>query len=203
MRRPIILNGITQIAGQHDLIDRSVFINLQNIPADKRKTEQEIWSLFNAIKPGMFAKICNALVKILGTKAEKNKELPRMADFALFVSKAESLFTWKKTDFITAMNESRKEALEQLNEYDMFLSMIVELAEANKKHSFVFLGSPKELFESLVNKLPNKVSRSEFPDSPASMSKRLNMLKPVLREKGIGVEDRRSNGRRLKKLFWL
>jgi biotin operon repressor len=35
------------------------------------------------------------------------------------------------------------------------------------------------------------------------MSKRLNMLKPVLREKGIGVEDRRSNGRRLKKLFWL
>ena len=126
-----------------------------------------------------------------------------MADFALFVSKAESLFTWKKTDFITAMNESRKETLEQLNEYDMFLSMIVELAEANKKHSFVFLGSPKELFESLVNKLPNKVSRSEFSDSPASMSKRLNMLKPVLREKGIGVEDRRSNGRRLKKLFWL
>ena len=101
------------------------------------------------------------------------------------------------------MNESRKEALEQLNEYDMFLSMIVELAEANKKHSFVFLGSPKELFESLVNKLPNNVSRAEFPDSPASMSKRLNMLKPVLREKGIGVEDRRSNGRRLKKFFWL
>ena len=151
----------------------------------------------------MFAKICNALVKILGTKAEKHNELPRMTDFALFVSKAESLFTLKKSDFITAMNESRKEALEQLNEYDMFLSMIVELAEANKKHSFVFLGSPKELFESLVNKLPNKVSRSEFPDSPASMSKRLNMLKPVLREKGIGVEDRRSNGRRLKKLFWL
>ena len=203
MRRPIILNGITQIAGQPDLIDRSVFINLKTISADKRKTEQEIWSLFNAIKPGMFAKICNALVKILGTKAEEHKELPRMADFALFISKAESLFTWKKTNFITAMNESRKEALEQLNEYDMFLSMIVELAEANKKHSFVFLGSPKELFEYLVNKLPNKVSRSEFPDSPASMSKRLNMLKPVLREKGIGVEDRRSNGRRLKKLFWL
>ena len=54
-----------------------------------------------------------------------------------------------------------------------------------------------------MTKQPNKASRSVLPDSPSSMSKRLNILKPVLREKGIGVEDRKSSGMRLKKLYWL
>ena len=52
----------------------------------------------------------------------------------------------------------------------------------------MFLGSPTELFEYLVNKLSSKDFRSMFPDSTASMSKRLNMLKTVLREKGIGLD---------------
>ena len=203
MTRPIILNGISQIVDQPDLIERSIIINLKTIPKDKRKAEGDIRDLFNILKPAIFGRICDGLVAILRSEENDPEDLPRMADFARFTSKAETEYGWTKGDLILAMNASREEALDQLNEYDTFLSMIVELAEYNKDQEFIYLGSPTVLFEYLMTKLPNKASRSVLPDSPSSMSKRLNMLKPVLREKGIGVEDRRSNGRRLKKLFWL
>ena len=41
MTRPIILNGISQIVEQPDLIERSIIINLKTIPKDKRKAEEE------------------------------------------------------------------------------------------------------------------------------------------------------------------
>ena len=203
MTRPMMLNGISHIVDQPDLIDRSLIINLKTISKDKRKAEGDVRDLFNAMRPAIFGRICDGLVAILRSEEKDPEDLPRMADFARFVAKAETEYEWPQGDLILAMNESRKEALDQLNEYDTFLSMIVELSEDHKDHEFVFLGTPTELFKYLVEKLPSKASRSVFPESPASLSKRLNMLKPVLREKGIGVEDRRSNGKRLKKLYWL
>ena len=38
--RPVILNGISDVASRHDLIDRGVMINLEMIPEDARKPEK-------------------------------------------------------------------------------------------------------------------------------------------------------------------
>ena len=43
--RPIILNGITQIADQPDLIDRSIFINMPVIDAEHEKTRKRVAQL--------------------------------------------------------------------------------------------------------------------------------------------------------------
>ncbi|HKF95677.1 MAG TPA: hypothetical protein VKB96_14000 [Gammaproteobacteria bacterium] len=43
VQRPIILNGIDDIATRQDLIDRSIIINLEPIPENKRKPEAEFW----------------------------------------------------------------------------------------------------------------------------------------------------------------
>jgi hypothetical protein len=42
LNRPLILNGISDIATRHDLADRSLIVTLPPIPEDKRRTEREI-----------------------------------------------------------------------------------------------------------------------------------------------------------------
>ena len=59
--RPIILNGITQIADQPDLIDRSIFINIPVIDKNTRKPEKELLNSMNSLNPMILGKICSAL----------------------------------------------------------------------------------------------------------------------------------------------
>jgi len=50
--------------------------------------------------------------------------------------------------------------------------------------------------------VPGKFQKSSFPDNPATLSKRLNGLKPVLREMGIEIKNIKSNGKRIKRIEW-
>ena len=203
MIRPIILNGITQVAEQPDLIDRSIFINMPVINPQERRSEREIFGSLDKLKPKIFGKICDSLVSILGKDDKENDNLPRMADFAKFVSRAEEVLEWENGSFIDAMNKNRQEALEELNEYDPLLNSIMALSRKNKRYAKIFLGTPAELFNRLMEFMPEKYSKSGFPDSPATLSKKLNGLKPVLRELGIEVIDKKSRGKRLKRIEWM
>ena len=200
--RPIILNGITQIADQPDLIDRSIFINMPVINTDERKPEKELLNSLKSLKPMILGKIYCALSASLRNKNKKYGPLPRMADFAKFVSGAEEELGWEKDSFVDAMNANRMEALEEMNEYDPLLSLIQELGRKNKNLAFIFSGTPVQLFEMLIEMIPGKFQKSAFPESPATLSKRLNGLKPVLRVMGIEIKDIKSNGKRIKRIEW-
>jgi hypothetical protein len=201
--RPIILNGITQITDQPDLIDRSIFINTPVIEANSRKPEKELLNSSNSLNPMILGELCNALSASLRNKKKEYARLPRMADFAKFVSGAEEELGWKKDSFVDAMNANRMEALEEMNEYDSLLSLIQELGRKNKNLAFIFNGTAEQLFERLIEMIPGKLQKSAFPGSPAALSKKLNGLKPVLREMGIVIKNNKSNGKRIKRIEWV
>jgi len=201
--RPIILNGITQITDQPDLIDRSIFINTPVIDANSRKPEKELLNSFNTQKPMILGELCNALSASLRNKKKEYARLPRMADFAKFVSGAEEELGWEKDSFVDAMNANRMEALEEMNEYDSLLSLIQELGRKNKNLAFIFNGTAEQLFEKLIEMIPGKLQKSAFPGSPAALAKKLNGLKPVLREMGIVIKNNKSNGKRIKRIEWV
>ena len=201
--RPIILNGITQIADQPDLIDRSIFINTTVIDNITRKPEKELLKSSNSLNPMIFGKICSALSASLGNKKKGNTPLPRMADFAKFVSGAEEELGWKEGSFVEAMNANRMEALEEMNEYDSLLSLILELGRKNKDLAFIFNGTAEQLYQGLIEMIPVKHQKSTFPGSPAALSKKLNGLKPVLREMGMVIKNLKSNGKRIKIIEWV
>ena len=201
--RPIILNGITQITDQPDLIDRSIFINTPVIEANSRKPEKELLNSLKSLKPMILGKIYCALSASLRNKNKKYGPLPRMADFAKFVSGAEEELGWEKDSFVDAMNANRMEALEEMNEYDSLLSLIQELGRKNKNLAFIFNGTAEQLFEKLIEMIPGKLQKSAFPGSPAALAKKLNGLKPVLREMGIVIKNNKSNGKRIKRIEWV
>src|SRR5215210_4710406 len=49
--RPVILNGITDVATKPDLLDRAIILVLPTIPEEKRKPEAELWREFEEALP--------------------------------------------------------------------------------------------------------------------------------------------------------
>ncbi len=97
--RPIILNGITDVVTRHDLADRTIYINLN--PVKERILESTLSNQFNEKVPyilgGLFSAVSTALKNI---KTTSLSDLPRMADFALWVKAAEPSLPWKDGLFI-------------------------------------------------------------------------------------------------------
>ena len=128
----------------------------------------------------IFGEICNALSSFLRNKKNEYECLPRMADFAKFVSKAGEEMGWEDGSFVDAMNANRRVALEEMNEYDSLLHLIHELARKNKNLAYIFSGTPVQLFEMLIEMIPGKFQKSAFPETPATLSKRLLRLGAVV-----------------------
>src|ERR1700731_1392649 len=89
--RPVILNGIEEIITRPDLADRAVFLTLEPIPEERRRTEAELWAAFEVERPRILGVLLDAVVQGLKQLRETRLEkLPRMADFALWATACET-----------------------------------------------------------------------------------------------------------------
>jgi hypothetical protein len=80
---PVIINGIDEVMTRGDLIDRTVVVELAEIPKDDRLPEKEFWSRFEQYRPGILGYFLNALQAAMSNIGSvKLDRLPRMADFA-------------------------------------------------------------------------------------------------------------------------
>jgi hypothetical protein len=122
--RPIILNGIEDIIGRPDLADRSIFLNLTNIPDDKRKAEAVFWKDFDNAHPRILGALLDGVARGLrelpNTKLDK---LPRMADFALWASACEEAF-WDAGTFAKAYQLNRDDAVHTVIEADLVATAV-------------------------------------------------------------------------------
>ena len=63
--RPIILNGIDDIASRADLADRCLLIRLPSIPPEKRKRDKALWRDFELAAPAIFGALLTGLAGAL------------------------------------------------------------------------------------------------------------------------------------------
>ena len=84
VKRPVILNGIEDVATRPDLAERVLQIELETIPDQKRISEKELWRKFQEQRAVIFSGILEALVRALRELPNLTLDsLPRMADAAL------------------------------------------------------------------------------------------------------------------------
>ena len=104
--RPIILNGIADLVTRPDLADRSLFLTLQPIKEADRKREKTLLAEFeqrerkNPRRALGWRVVWPAAVPNVGLE-----KLPRMADFAHWVTACETAF-WPEGTFMAAYSES-------------------------------------------------------------------------------------------------
>ncbi len=190
-KRPIILNGICNFVTRHDLADRALTVNLDPIPDEKRLPEKQLSSKFKKSSPyilGAFLDaVCVALKNIETTKLER---LPRMADFALWVTAAEPALPWEPGGFIKTYDEKRAQSVREALESSPLGAAVLRLMDDRDSWE----GTPSELFTELETMTDENTRKSKaWPGNVNWLSRRLVEVSSFLRKAGIEITDDRSN----------
>lgn len=185
-KRPILLNGIGEIANKGDLLDRAVLISLKPIPKEKRKTEAEFWREFEndyvSIFSGLLGVVVAALKSIDSTEL---KNYPRMADFAQWATAAETAFGFKNKAFIKAFEENQKSGNYIALEGSPFAETIQKFAADNES----FEGNLQEFLNALDKYTTEEIKKSKlYPKSPRGVRSKIERINPNLRAIGISIE---------------
>jgi hypothetical protein len=198
--RPVILNGITDVATRPDLLDRSLIVTLPPIPEEERKPEAGLWRDFEKARPAILGALLEAVSGALGTVESVRLEgMPRMADFALWATAAEEALGLEPGAFMEAYAGNRREATESALEADPVASGVREFMRERER----WRGTPTELWKALNDLTDEDVRHTKaWPSAPNSLTNRLKRLAPALRGVGIEYAEERtgSKGTRLKSL---
>ena len=193
--RPQIFNGITDIATRPDLADRVLTICLMTISKEKRISEMQLMEKWELRKPGIFGALCNAIsVALAKNKNITIKMLPRMADFAIWASAAESSFGWKEGTFMREYENNRHRLIDIAIEADPVALAVIKMIE--KENGYKWSGKASDLLEILKSQAGEQVTRlKNWPKQPNFLSNNLRRCATPLREKGISIEWTKSGDR--------
>ena len=195
--RPIIMNGIPDLANRGDLASRTIGITLQ--PLAQNRTEAELWEAFEAAGPKAMAAILDGLVLV--TRNLKATSVPqglRMADCARIAAAAAPAFGWTSAQGVSALKANANSLAEVLIEGDVLADAVVRYME--REHSFA--GSATELLKALDALMFAGDRRpKEWPSNGKRLSELLRRMAPALRSAhGIDFVAYKSNGKRLIRL---
>jgi hypothetical protein len=182
--RPVLINGIADLADRGDLLDRIVYLQLPSIAPDKRKTRTELWEKFEAARPRILGALLDVIVGALRRVGSvRLPELPRMADFAILGTAAEEALGYDAGDFMRAYARNRTESSLLALEFAPAASYIPKLIE----RTGAWEGTNGELLKALNMLAPEDRRDPEWPKSARMMSEILNRAEPNLATAGIKI----------------
>jgi hypothetical protein len=198
VRRPLLLTGIGDIVTRGDLVDRTLTVRLRPVADERRRTEEDFWAAFEARRPHLLGALLDAASAALHNRCRTRLgSLPRLADFAVWVTAAEAQLGWPAGSFMAAYQRNRDEGRHLLVDGDCVAQAVVR----HMARQPVWEGTPTELYEVLTRTAPSVSLPNGWPRSVRGLSDALERLAPNLRTAaGIDAEQRRSNGRRLWRL---
>ncbi len=185
-QRPVILNGIDEIATNGDLLDRAIVLYLPHIPEDKRRTEGQLQRDFADAWPRILGAALDALVQGLrNLPGISCTRLPRMADFALWGCAVAPPLGWNADAFLAAYETNREAASDHALEASLVAPVLLEFME---KQPRAWEGTAGELLD-LLNERAKEAARKQkaWPKNPHSLSNHLRRLAPNLRNAGVDV----------------
>jgi putative DNA primase/helicase len=196
--RPIILNGIPTLTDRPDLAERALTIHLAVIAEERRRSEQELFSAFEAKRSAIFGALLDALSAALRNLPKVNLDrMPRMADFARLITAAEPGLGWEPGAFIKVYGENRRDVIEASIEAEPVAKTIIDHFPANYPYPEGLICTPTELLAVLNSRASEGVQKSRiWPDTAQRLGNRIDRIAPLLRSRGFLVE-RRHSGQRL------
>lgn len=193
-KRPILMNGIAELATRSDLLDRSIVVTLPRIADHQRRTEKEIAQEFAIKRPLILGALLDAVSTALaGYKDISLQRLPRMADFATWACAAEPAFDCQSGAFLYAYQSNVAAANESA--IDSSVIAVPLLAFLNGKDKW--RGTASDLLHDLEKAAFECVpKRVDLPKKPHLLSGELMRIAPNLRRIGWDVERGRVGGSR-------
>ena len=177
--------GIGSIATRPDLLSRALILNLPSIGPKARRDEDTFWREFERVHPCVLGALLDAVSHGLRNYHQTQlKQMPRMADFARWVTACEGAFGWQPGTFIKAYHDHEAEKAELALSRSLIAKPIQELAVRGWE------GTASELLDEVISLAPNSLMTSD----PLRLSNKLSRIEPVLRDVGVVVTRRRTHG---------
>lgn len=196
--RPILLNGIDDLAARLDLADRAIFIPLPRLTKAERQAKKRFWQKFDAQAGGILGALYSLLSLVLEQLPEveaEEEELPRMADFAIVGIAIERALHESPGSFLLAYNGAQEEAISSNLETDPLALSVIQAV--TKSGTGIVDETPTEMLRTLTRLAGRGAMSPAFPRSEKSIRKCLGRIAPGLEEIcGILVSWGRQGDRR-------
>jgi hypothetical protein len=187
--RPIVLNGVPDLATRGDLADRSIVVRLD--PIEERLTEQDLWREIDAVLGQAFGALLDALAVGLARLDDIPTPRARMADWARLVVAAEPALPWKAGTFLAALGQNVVCASAALVSGDLVAARVSAFVD---DHPEGWQGTMGALFEILGATISQDTRRGgDWPGSARWFGDRLRRAAPALRAAGVDVRDKLTN----------
>lgn len=183
--RPVILTGIEELATRGDLLDRSLLVNLPNIPDERRRQEADFWEEFAQRQPRILGALLTAVSAALrNLPSTRLDRLPRMADFATWATAGEGALGLSTGAFMAAYAGNREEANELAIETSPVGKAIMDLMGSTDS----FNGTATELLCELNKRVDENTRKAKvWPKTANVLGGIVKRLAPNLRAAGISV----------------
>ena len=201
-KRPCVLTSIEDVIERGDLLDRAVLAELEPIPESGRRTEITLWAEMDAAAPGIVGGLLDAVSGALRhLPTTRLNDLPRMADFALWVTAAEGSLGWAPGTFMRAYKANRADADDLALAGSIIAPHVRKLvAEANG----TWEGTASRLLAALVAQAGEVVTRQKgWPSRARDLAGMLKRIAGQLQHAGIHYEVQREKDKGRAKIIHL
>ena len=183
-KRPVLITSIVDVIRAADLASRTIKFDLPSV-CGKRKGEAQLWRDFYAARPRILGALYTAISAALCKLPEMtDAQLPRLADWALWVQAAESATGLPDGSILSTYHDASAAATKELLSSDV-ATKVMALAAAEE-----WRGTGRELAAKVA--LPSTLDR----DVQAFVSE-LRTLQTALESQGVLVSFRRTGGKKL------
>jgi hypothetical protein len=187
--RPVILNGITEVVVEDDIVHRSLIVRMPVIGKGEYKTQREISEELEVFRSAIFSKLLDALVEGLRlAPSTKVKAMPRMGDFAAWAVATETALGGTPGSFEEALGISDQEGAQEALEASPLTEPLYDLAAQYSSSGWE--GTATELLAKLNEKVEESVRYSkEWPQTPTALGSRLVRIGALMRDRGeVSIE---------------
>lgn len=200
-RQPIILTSIEDVATRADLADRTIAVTLPLVDEENRKTEAEIEAELRRIRPMVLGDLLDAAsAAIRNIESVQLDRLPRMADFARWVTAAEPALFWEDGLFLKDYATARDDMVETGLQADAIATAIRTMLEARVEP---WKGTATDLLATLDAERNGRPAPREWPETPQAIGGRLTRAAPLLRASGFQLCRDRGTGKTRRRIVSL
>jgi Bifunctional DNA primase/polymerase, N-terminal len=215
-KRCIGINGINLAATKADLLDRSILIKLEEIEDSKRRTPEEIWKEFEELRAQLLGYIFDILVKVLEYEENnpgKKFKMYRMTEFSKYGEIIASCLGYPDDEFINAYERNREIESDEIIDSSQVAIVIMCMmyqkygdCEGDLRNEWA--GTPTALYGEFKNIVETEkwnlnidTKDKYWPKRANSLIRRLNEIKPTLKEKGLEISFYKENDRNRTKMI--
>lgn len=192
-RCAIAIAGISVPAKNADILDRAIIVELEPMAPEERKSEDELWSGFNADGPEVLGGIFDLIAKATGIVADSEIEIPtryRMADFVRWGAAIAEGTEYGGLGFLDAYAQNVSRQFDETLDANLPALALIEFMKPRIEWTGVSADLLQEL-ENYAEALKINPKDKSWPSNATWLMRRLREAQPSLTSNGIKINKKR------------